>query len=239
LRTLLVVMTLLLAAVTAYPVGPGFSSGPAAELRELPQPVDPLYCQTPSCGFSANASTPFDSEVADDLPDALSGRFIENVTLYVAEWLDGEWTDPLGLIVSFYDGQCPPSMLPALSCTFQWSDLDVELVEHNPPTRIVYAARAAMPSPVQIMPEMSMGAQVVIDWSFAPYCGFVLTAPDAVSGCGEAYWDDATHGAPRWSTFLESTGLSSDLAYCLTESPTGLPTERDITWGLMKALFQP
>lgn len=239
MRALLMATAFLLAAVAAHAVGPGFSPGSPDELRDLPAPADPLYCQTPSFGFSANASTPFDSEVADDLPDALSGRVIEDVTLYVAEWLDTEWIDPLGLIVNFYDGQCPPSMEPTLSCTFEWSELDVELVEDNPPTRIVYAATATMPSPIQIMPEMSMGAQVVIDWSFAPYCGFVLTAPDAVSGCGEAYWDDATHGAPRWSTFLDSTGLSSDLAYCLGESPTGLATQREVTWGLMKALFQP
>lgn len=239
MRILFLIAMILSAPAFAFASGPALMRDPSARPPEVALDRDPLHCQSPALGFSANASTPFDSEIADDLPDSLVGRMFDEVTLYVAEWLHSEWVDPVGLIINFYDGECPPPMVPASACTFLWDELDVQLVDYSPPTRIVYAAVASLPSPVSITPYMSMGVQVTIDWDFEPYAGFLLTGPEDNKGCGEAYWDDASHGAPRWTALSASAGFASDLAFCLNESPTGMDKEREVSWGVMKKLFRP
>jgi len=38
----------------------------------IPAPRGTFYCQPPSCEYAVNASTAFESEVADDLPESMA-----------------------------------------------------------------------------------------------------------------------------------------------------------------------
>ncbi len=226
-------------AVTAPAAGTSLGvQAPAAthaHLKACP-PRGAFYCQPPSFDYAVNASTAYESEVADDLPDSLTGRNIGEVTLYVTEWGSDEWTEPAGLVIHFYDGECPPPLEAAVVCSFAWSGLETSLEHMNPPMKIVYAATAALPTPVTITAGMSLGAYVVADWPLQPYAGLTLTQPDDLHGCGELYWDNVTHGAPRWTPLSTVTGIAADLAYCLAEEGTGLQNE--MSWGRMKSLFR-
>ncbi len=195
-----------------------------------------FYSQPPSYDYAVNASTAFESEVADDLPESLAGRAIDEVTLYVTEWGSDEWVEPAGVVIRFYDGRCPPEFEPAIVCSFAWSELTTSLQYMNPPVRIVYTATAALPAPVTITTGMSLGTYVVTDWPHQPYAGLTLTEPDELHGCGELYWDNETHGAPRWTPLSWVTEIAADLAYCLGEVGTGLQNEA--SWGRMKSLFR-
>ena len=231
--------TALQTAVTAPAAGTLFDVRAPASTSTHPPAVlrrGDFYCQPPSFDYAVNASTAFASEVADDLPDSLAGRTIGEVTLYITEWGSSEWVEPVGVVISFYDGECPPPLEAAVVCSFAWSGLATNLVHMNPPMKIVYVARAALPTPVTIAMGMSLGAYVVTDWPMQPYAGLTLTQPDDLHGCGELYWDDATHGAPRWTPLSTVTGIAADLAYCLAEEGTGLQNE--ISWGRMKNLFR-
>ena len=201
-----------------------------------PPPRGTFYCQPPSCEYAVNASTAFESEVADDLPESLAGWTIGEVTLYVTEWGSDEWIEPAGVVIRFYDGRCPPQFEPAIICSVAWSELTTNLECMNPPVRIVYAATAVLPTPVTITTGMSLGAYVVTDWPHQPYAGLTLTEPDELHGCGELYWDNETHGAPRWTPLSTVTEIAADLAYCLGETGTGLKDE--ISWGRVKNLFK-
>jgi len=158
------------------------------------------------------------------------------VTLYVTEWGSDEWVEPAGVVIRFYDGECPPALEAAVVCSFAWNGLMTSLEHMNPPMKIVYAVTAALPAPVTITAGMSLGTYVVTDWPLQPYAGLTLTQPDDLHGCGELYWDDATHGAPRWTPLSAVTGIAADLAYCLAEEGTGLRNE--MSWGRMKSLFR-
>ena len=197
-----------------------------------------LYCQPPSFDYAVNASTAFDSEVADDLPDSLAGSTVGEVTLYVTEWGHSEWVEPLGVVINFYDNLCPPEAEPTITCSLTWSGLATSLEYHNPPTKIVYSATAALPAPVTLTPGMSIGAYVVTDWPAQPYAGLTLTEPDELYGCGEAYWDNETHGAPRWTQLSSATGVAADLAFCLSEEGTGIRNPLETSWGRLKRLFR-
>ena len=210
------------------------AAAPAHLTASLPRCA--FYVQPPSFDYAVNASTAFASEVADDLPDSLTGRTIGEVTLYITEWGSDEWAEPAGVVISFYDGECPPPLEAAVVCSFAWSGLATNLVHMNPPMKIVYVATAALPDPVTITTGMSLGAYVVTDWPLQPYAGLTLTQPDDLHGCGELYWDDTTHGAPRWTALSAVTGIAADLAYCLAEEGTGLQNE--MSWGRMKSLFR-
>jgi hypothetical protein len=212
-------------------------SGPDGGLPNGSRAV--FYCQPPAAGYSVNASTAYDSELADDIPDSLAGRSIGEVTLYVTEWSALDWIDPQGLVIRFYDGACPPPLEPAVACSVGWTQLATELLDFNPPTRIVYAATAALPSPVAVTAGMSLGAYVVNDWGqVPPYAGLTLSPPDSVAGCGEAYWDDETHGSPRWSPVSAATDVAADLAFCLAEEGTGVAEAAPSSWGRLKSLFR-
>ena len=249
MRTLLVIGILLAstAVASAVPAAPVAAPGPMQPSARpafpatpghltAPPPREVFYCQPPSFDYAVNASTAYQSEVADDLPDSLIGRTIGEVTLYVTEWAFGEWVEPAGVVISFYDGECPPPLEAAVVCSFAWSGLMTSLEHMNPPVRIVYAVTAALPAPITVTPSMSLGAYVVTDWVHEPYAGLTLTEPDDLHGCGELYWDDVTHGAPRWTPLSTVTGVAADLAYCFAESGTGLPDE--MSWGRMKSLFR-
>jgi len=214
------------------------SSGPVATGVVPAPPRGTIYSQPAAIGFSVNASTEFNSEVADDLPDSLVGRSVGEVTLYVAEWAHWEWVEPLGIIISFYDGTCQPDLAPAVTCSVGWSDLVTELLDESPPTRIVYSATAALPSPVTVTADMSIGAYVVTDWEPQPYAGLTMTAPDNIYGCGQAYWDDEEHGAPRWTPLSDATTISADLAFCLAESGTGIDDAAPVSWSRIKSIYK-
>jgi hypothetical protein len=231
--------TALQTAVTAPAAGTLFDvRAPASTSTHAPAALrrGGFYCPPPSFDYAVNASTAVASEVADDLPDSLTGRTIGEVTLYITEWGSSEWVEPVGVVISFYDGECPPPLEAAVVCSFAWSGLATNLVHMNPPVKIVSVARAALPTPVTIATGMSLGAYVVTDWPMQPYAGLTLTQPDDLHGCGELYWDDATHGAPRWTPLSTVTGIAADLAYCLAEEGTGLQNE--MSWGRMKSLFR-
>lgn len=202
----------------------------------IPPPRGTFYCQPPSCGYAVNASTAFESEVADDLPESMAGWTIGEVTLYVTEWGSTEWVEPAGVVIRFYDERCPPPLEPAIVCSLAWSELTTSLECMDPPVRIVYAATAALPTPVTISTDMSLGAYIVTDWPGQPYAGLTLTEPDELHGCGELYWDNETHGAPRWTPLSTVTEIAADLAYCLGEVGTGLQNE--VSWGRIKCLFR-
>jgi hypothetical protein len=104
--------------------------------------------------------------------------------------------------------------------------------------RIVYAATVALPVPVTPTPGMSLGAYVVTDWPGQPYAGLTTTRPAEVNGCGELYWDNESHGAPRWAPLSAATEIPADLAYCLAESGTGVLPERATSWSRIKSLFR-
>ena len=96
----------------------------------------------------------------------------------MTQWAHADWVDPVGVIISFYDGTCPPPMAAAVVCTVGWGELATELVDWSPPTRIVYSAIAALPFPVTIDAGMSIGAQVITDWGqFPPYTGLTMSMP--------------------------------------------------------------
>ena len=226
--------TLLAIALTLTVVAaPAAASGSAV----TPSSRSVLYCQPPSFSYAVNASTAYESEIADDIPDSLVGRSIGEVTLYVTEWGHTEWVEPLGLVIRFYDGACPPPLDAAIEFDISWDSLMTGLEVMTPPTRIVYSATAALPSTVTVTPGMSIGAHVVTDWPLQPYAGLTLTEPGDCYGCGELSWDDAAHGAPRWTPLSSATAIEADLAYCLAEEGTGIQ-DGTTSWGRIKSLFR-
>ena len=215
-------------------------SAPAVTTRD-----NPFYCQ-PVWGGGVNASLGFGSEIADDIPDSLTGRLISQITLYMAEWVPGGyvvWTIPYGIAINFYESGCPPDQTPAATLVFDWTSLDAQLAYDNPNFMIVYEVTATLPSPVVISPAMSIGAYVINDWGEnTPYCGFWFTPTDSVSGCGEAYWD-FPGSAPRWTPFSQGGGYHADLACCLSGVPTSVPvagagSSEGRSWGEVKSLFR-
>jgi len=87
--------------------------GTAEHRAPEPRLID--YCQEPDFEAVYNMSTGFDSEIADDIPAALGGKKIVEVTLWMGEWYG--WQDPDGVTVNFYQGVCPPLILPFLTIT--------------------------------------------------------------------------------------------------------------------------
>jgi len=197
-----------------------------------------FYSQPPSFDYVVNASTAFESEVCDDLPDSLVGRSIGEVTLYVTEWGHFEWVEPLGVVVRFYDGSCPPPVDANIEYNISWDGLESGLEYAEPPMRIVYRVIATLPEPVTVTAGMSLGAFVVTDWQYEPYAGLALTEADEIYACGELYWDDETHGAPRWTSLSTATEIAADLAFCLADAGTGVQAQRATSWGRIKNLYR-
>ncbi len=187
-----------------------------------------------------NASTAYDSEVADDVPGEYEGETIGSVTLYVAEWMGTVWVPPDGITLSFYLSACPPSLGPDLVYFFPWASIPAEFVYNGPPGNMfVYAAELVLPSPLTIPEVLSIGATVNMHWGIAaPFCGFCFSQP-TVFGCGEMYWDDELDGVPRWTAVSGPLGSPADLAYILNSPETGIDDEQQqTTWGRMKASYR-
>jgi hypothetical protein len=223
-------------SVAPSPAATALEDAPFSPAFSPPRGV--LYCQPPSFDYAVNASTAFDSEVVDDIPDSLVGLSVGEVTVFVTEWGHDTWVEPVGLVIRFYDGTCPPPLEHSIMCSVSWGGVATSLELWAPPVRIVYEAIVQLPIHVTLTPGMSVGAYVVTDWPAQPYAGLTTTEPGETYGCGELYWDNETHGAPRWTPLSAATGISADLAYCLAEEGTGILPERVTSWARIKELFR-
>jgi hypothetical protein len=202
-----------------------------------------FYCQPPGAEqwWAGNAATYYSTEMADDIPNALTGQRISRITFYVSEWECGFWRDPQGLVINFYDQACPPDASPSIHFEVSWGQLDVEIVhDGGPPFWYVRKVTATLPELVTIQPDMSIGGASVNDWSFQEHgwLGLIMTADYDVTGC-EFTMDCAFQGIPRWTPGSATPwwqGIPHDLAYCLAFSgPT--PT-LSATWGRIKELYR-
>lgn len=197
-----------------------------------------LYCQTAFIG-AVNACSGFDSEVADDIPVSLAGRYFDRITLLVAEW-NGAWHQPDALEISLYHGACPPDLWASTVYLFPWSGLTgFHRTDLGGPSFTVYEMTATFPAPVQVVPPMSIGCVVKNGWGTSqPYSGFGVSG--AIQGCGSCYLDQP--GQPRWTA---SSGIG-DLSMCLGEASTGVPLVGETgqtggpasSWGSIKSLYR-
>jgi len=174
-------------------------AGPAVHVdSDLPLPPPtrfPLVCQEPmEIGLRASSGT--FSEVADDIPQDLVGLEFDTVVLYLAEWL-APWQDPDGITLNFYDALCPPAMDPVMTLYTPWSEIEA-VFQGATSSMIMYKVTLSLDSAIEILPAMSIGAQVETSWGTAmPSAGFLGSG--WVNGCGELYWDDYYGGIPRWT----------------------------------------
>ncbi|MCP4088463.1 MAG: hypothetical protein GY746_01530 [Gammaproteobacteria bacterium] len=232
MKTFFVLLILIctLFAVTALADSPIFSND---QPGQVPSPDNVSYCQPLNPYFSVhNASTGFSSEVADDIPAELTGQIIYEVSIYVGEFYG--WIDPSGVVLNFYNDECPPNLDPDQTFYFAWDDIEKELV-YNSSWR-VYLVTLILPEPVLILDQMSMGAYMDNDWGEAePLCGVGVTDYDDTYGCGESYIDAEYWGYIRWTGSGELVGTYFDLAYCLS---TGPAANEDKSWGSLKAMFR-
>lgn len=243
LRHLAVLLTIGLASF-AFADGPTCAVAPTvttgSSFTAEPTREDPFHVQAPTYYLNVNASSTQNSEVADDIPSALSGTSIGRVRVYVAEWL-AAWQNPAALVVSFYDDQCPPAMNATAMYVVPWGDLDTELVLEAYP-RTVYMADAPIDPPFTIGPQSSIGIACIIGWTAAPWTGVCLTPSSSIYGCGECYWSYPSAGYPRWTLISTGIGMHADLAYSLWEPETAVPDDdpdlRVATWGRVKALYR-
>jgi hypothetical protein len=187
--------------------------------------------------WTLNASTPFMSELADDIPDAALPASIWGVGCIALEW-GGYWMTPGGVILSLYDGGCPPSLNPFWSMYFDWNGpyMETALVYDDPGWMTAYVVSMYMPEPVCVSPRTSLGFMLDIPMG-PPYGGFVMTNDYDVYGCGEAYWDGTYWGYPRWGTISGFFGVSADVSYALYGEPGPSATEQT-TWGSVKSLYE-
>ncbi len=195
---------------------------------------DAFHCQPLNPYFNVHqASTGFDSEFADDIPLEFVGTAIHEVSLYVGEFY-GDWIDPDGVVLNFYNSECLPSLDPDVTFYFPWADIEKELVYDS--SWRVYLVTLILPEPLGIENEMSLGAFVDNDWGTAePFCGVGITDYDDVYGACDGAVDALDWGYPRWTSSSYYTGLGVDLAYCLT---TGSVATDDQNWGTLKSFYR-
>jgi len=200
-------------------------AGPAVHVdSDLPLPPPtrfPLVCQEPmEIGLRASSGT--FSEVADDIPQDLVGLEFDTVVLYLAEWL-APWQDPDGITLNFYDALCPPAMDPVMTLYTPWSEIEA-VFQGATSSMIMYKVTLSLDSAIEILPAMSIGAQVETSWGTAmPSAGFLGSG--WVNGCGELYWDDYYGGIPRWTPASQTAAGDIDLAYCLDYEATAVPED--------------
>lgn len=232
MRVVTVLFALAFLATAAWAEDPASvrADGPV----NLPDVLEAFYCQQPHSGWSAmNASSPFNSEMADDIPADLAGNDITQVTFYVAIW-GGNWQDPQSFTVNFYDGACPPAMNPTVSYTVPWNEIDATFVYQG--SWYVKEIVVTLPDAVTITENMSIGGLSNHGWGQnAPYVGLCLTDDYVYFGCGGGYWAGDYWGLPRWSPFSSYWGFQVDMAYCLSGEATA--TE-NTSWGHVKSLYR-
>jgi hypothetical protein len=230
MRRTLLICYLLTAAGVALAEGPVGTTAPGPAI--VPE-LRAVYCQSVVGDWPViNASTGLGTEAADEIPGALSGIQIDEVTLYAAEWPGSMWLDPSSLVVNFYDGSCPPAQMAVGSFVFDWDDIRTMTV-YDDWGLLVKQATVTLPAPLTLGAHMSIGGYVTISWGEEmPWCGLGLT--ESICGC-PCFVDGAYFGCPRWSPVSCMIGVDLDLAYCLSSS---LPTPvRTTSWGRIRALF--
>lgn len=229
-----VIVLVALVAATLAVASDAYAS-PDSAIEPAERRGDALHEQLPTYFTNVNASTSWNSEVADDVPQALAGGSVGRIRVYVAEWL-AVWIDPEALVINVYDGQCPPPLGASASYTIPWEELTTELVLEMAP-RTVYMVDATLDPPFGITSQTSIGVYCVIAWPEQPYTGVCLTVSGDVHGCGEAYWSYPDGGYPPWTQMSVAIGYEVDLAYSLWEPDTGLPEVDVTTWGAVKGLY--
>ncbi len=195
---------------------------------------DSFYCQPLNPYFNVHqASTGYSSEFADDIPLEFLGTAIQEVSLYVGEFY-GDWIDPDGVVLNFYNSECMPSLDPDLSFYFPWADIEKEMVYDG--SWRVYLVSLILPEQVVVQSEMSMGAYVDNSWGGdEPFCGVGVTDYNDVYGACDGAVDAVDWGYPRWTSSSHYTGMGLDLAFCLT---SGSVATEDQTWGTLKSFYR-
>jgi hypothetical protein len=200
--------------------------------------ADIIYCQSPFW-TAVNASSPYDSEVADDASVQFEGELVDRVTLWAVEWL-AAWQDPDSVVVSFYDGICGPALAPVVRHAIPWAEAEVYFFGTFG-SMIAYEATVDLPELVEIGPATSIGASLVVPWGpVQPYAGFLLANYEDPAGCGEFYLDNVSIGAPRWTLGSVVTGFRADLAFCLWSGSTAAaePNVEPSSWGRLKSGYR-
>jgi hypothetical protein len=204
---------------------------------------DCIYDQGPINGYwwTINASTPFGSEAADDIPNDLYCHEVGAVTFIGLEWAAySGWQDPAGVIVTLYNGQCPPAQTGD-EYYFDWMgpDMDAVLIyEDYGYSMFGYEITCYFCPPFHIDEGMSLGFALDLTWGQnSPYGGTTMTEFDYVYGCGMAYWDGENWGVPRWTRVGDYFGYNADIVYSLCEGVGPSATESS-TWGSVKGLYR-
>jgi len=232
MRLLLVVMAVTALACAASAINPQND-------LDIPVPASPqnptpdrsiIHCQDPTSGyFTTNASTGFESEIADDIPAALDGQVVGQIVVYMGEW-GAAWQDPAGIIVNLYNEDCPPPMEPYDTLYFPWGDpnfMTYEFVIESPTSADVMVT-LFLQTPLVIQAPMSLGFVVDNTWGVdPPYCGIDYCDGmygSCIGAYDHEYWDE-----PRWTE-------SYDVAYCLDDEVV-IATEPS-SWSTIKTLYR-
>jgi len=198
-----------------------------SEHPDIPIACDDFYSQDPDYESVYNMSSGFDSEIADDIPGEFAGQTIRQLTLWVGEW-SGDWQDPDGITVNFYDSICPPAMVPVISFMIPWDQWDKELVYNG--IAMVYRVTGDLPQEIEILPQMSIGGFVNISWgSNEPFTGLCATPFYTTYGECVAYLDADNWGYERWTAIDHYTQIPQDFAYGLSEEATSIDDEHNTT----------
>jgi hypothetical protein len=233
-KKVIAILTLLLLvnATLALADGP-LIFGAKEPIGEAPS-RDAFHCQPLNPYFNVHqASTGFGSEFADDIPSEYMGTVISEVSLYVGEFY-GDWIDPDGVVLNFYNSECLPSLEPDVTFYFPWADIHKEMVYDG--SWRVYLVSLTLPQELVVQSEMSLGAFVDNNWGGAePFCGVGITDYDDVYGACDGAVDAVDWGYPRWTSSSHYTGMGLDLAYCLT---TGTVATDEKTWGTLKSFYR-
>ncbi|MCB1164282.1 MAG: hypothetical protein R3C71_04615 [Candidatus Krumholzibacteriia bacterium] len=226
MKKLLVLLGIMALAVPAFGASSDISSGSIDSNSCVDR--DMIYCQSPQ-GSAMNASSAFDAELSDDMPDGMAGQAFNVVGGWVLEW-SGTWMNPTGVTINIYNGECPPDLAPAYSYYFAWGDM---FTQYDPQGGFdTYYFEAMLPDVITIEAGMSVGFVAEISWGQnAPYVGCALGA--TTTGCGSAYWAGDYWGYPRWYS-AAAYGYPYDLAYCLGYTVTAA---EEATFSAVKSLY--
>lgn len=228
IATLLICLLAFAGLAMAEESGWVFSNDPV----NIPEIHEELWCQPPAASWNAfNASTGFNSEMADDIPASLAGSQVTGVVFWHAQWAGG-YQAPTGLIVNFYNQACPPSQAAASTENIPYGALQTQMVYQG--SWFVNQMTATLTMPFTLGATSSIGGKIDNAWGQnAPYNGLCIVEYP-VTGC-EGYWDGAYWGMPRWTPFSAYWGSPLDLAYCILGGAT--PTA-ETTWGQVRSLYR-
>ncbi len=234
MKKLIAALTFLLLLNAAFALADGHLIFGAKEPVGTVPVLDAFHCQPLNPYWNVHqASSGYGTEFADDIPSEFLGTMIYEVSLYVGEFY-GDWIDPDGVVLNFYNSACLPDLDPDLTYNFAWADIPKEMVYDG--SWRVYLVTLVLPIPVMVQDEMSLGAFVDNSWGTdEPFCGVGITDYDDVYGACDGAVEALDWGFPRWTYSSHYTGLGLDLAYCLT---TGSVAVEDQTWGALKSFYR-